>query len=213
MMQLPFTRAQFFEAFASYNHAVWPAQIVALIAALLCVALLFRPGAAAGRATSLALASLWAWAGLVYHWGFFTRINPAAWVFGGLFLAQALLFAWSGVATTRLRFSPIRGLRSATGVVLVGFALLAYPAIGYLIGERYPAAPTFGLPCPITLFTLGMLSFAQPPVPRVVFLVPLLWSAVGALAAFQLGVYQDLALLAAGAVAAVGFFQPPGAPG
>jgi hypothetical protein len=89
------------------------------------------------------------------------------------------------------------------------FALVLYPIIGYSVGHRYPNAPTFGLPCPTTIFTLGLLLFSVEPVSRRVFVVPLLWAAVGSLAAFQLGVAEDLGLLAAGiATVAVMLLSP-----
>lgn len=59
------------------------------------------------------------------------------------------------------------------------------------------------------VFTLGLLLFSVQPVARGVFIVPLLWAAVGSLAAFQLGVIEDLGLLAAGiATIAVMVFSP-----
>jgi hypothetical protein len=97
-------------------------------------------------------------------------------------------------------FRPAGGARGIAGGALIVFALVLYPAIGYALGHRYPAAPTFGLPCPTTIFTLGLLLFARPA-PRWVIVVPLLWAAVGSVAAFQLGVPEDLSLLAAGAMA------------
>jgi Na+/H+ antiporter NhaD/arsenite permease-like protein len=81
-MALPFTADQFFAVFASYNHAVWPAQCALLLLALIAVVLLLRPGAQSGVIVSTILAVLWAWIGIVYHLAFFSRINPAAYVFG-----------------------------------------------------------------------------------------------------------------------------------
>ena len=52
------------------------------------------------------------------------------------------------------------------------FAVLIYPARTYLMGHRYPAFPTFGLPCPTTLFTIGLLVFLVKPYPRSVLMVP-----------------------------------------
>jgi Acetyltransferase (GNAT) domain/Family of unknown function (DUF6064) len=73
-------------------------------------------------------------------------------------------------------------------------------------------APTFGLPCPTAIFTLGLLLFSVKPVARWVFIDPLLWAAVGSLAAFQPGVIEDLGLLAAGIVTiAVMVFSPAAA--
>lgn len=85
------------------------------------------------------------------------------------------------------------------GVALVVFALVVYPIWSWYAGHSYPYTPTFGLPCPTTLFTVGMLAFVVPSYPRSPLVVPVLWCFVGAQAAFLLGVSQDFALLVAGA--------------
>jgi hypothetical protein len=87
------------------------------------------------------------------------------------------------------------------GAVLIVYALVVYPVLGHLLGHRYPAAPTFGLPCPTTIFTFGVLLWARAPVPRVLVVVPMLWAALGAVAAMQLGVPEDFGLLVAGVTA------------
>lgn len=200
-MNLPFSQEQFFEIFARYNAAVWPAQIALNAAALACIALLFRADAAAGRWISGLLSFLWLWAAVAYHFAFFSDINPAAWLFGGVTFAGGLVFLWLGVLRGKLGFSFERDWRGLAGGALIAYALVVYPAVGYLVGHRYPAAPTFGVPCPTTIFTLGLLLFASPPVPRLAFLVPVLWAAVGSFAAFSLGVVEDFGLLAAGLIA------------
>ena len=189
-MSLPFSDAQFFEVFQRYNEAVWPAQLVLGLFALAAVALLFVPGG--GRAVSAILAALWAWMAIAYHFAFFRAINPAATLFGVVFLAGAAAFAWS-----RLRFGWPGVARGVFGIALIVYALAVYPVLGAMLGQQYPAAPTFGLPCPTTLFTAGVLLFLQPPYPRHVLIVPLLWTLVGASAAVLLRVPQDFALLAA----------------
>jgi hypothetical protein len=60
--------------------------------------------------------------------------------------------------------------------------------------------PTFGLPCPTTLFTIGVLAFLVVPHPRSPLAVPVLWCLIGFQAAFFLDVPQDLALLVAAAL-------------
>jgi Family of unknown function (DUF6064) len=62
--------------------------------------------------------------------------------------------------------------------------------------------PTFGLPCPTTIFTAGLLLLA-PPHSRSVAIVPIVWSLIGGSAAFVLGVTADYALPVAGGVLAV----------
>lgn len=67
-------------------------------------------------------------------------------------------------------------------------AMVVYPLLGALFGHAYMESPTFGLPCPTTIFTFGLLMFLVEPFPRLIFAVPILWAAVGSLAAFRLGV-------------------------
>jgi hypothetical protein len=191
---LPVTQEQFVGVFRVYNEAVWPAQAVLLALAVACVALVaLRKG---DRAVSAILAMMWLWMGVAYHAAFFSAINPGAWLFAAVFVAGAAVFAWVGVARHGLRFSP-RAPWAPMGWALLALALLLYPAAGYFSGQRYPELPTFGLPCPTTIFTLALLQFAQSP-PRRVFVVPLAWAAVGGSAAFVLGVPQDLMLPVAG---------------
>jgi len=198
MLALPFTTAEFYGVFARYNTSLWPIQLVLLALAVACLVVVAVP-ARGPRAIAWMLALLWAWMGVAYHFAFFAAINPAAWAFGALSLVGAAVFGWQAVRGT-LAFRWQRGWRSVAGAALVAYALVGYPALGWLLGARYPEMPTFGLPCPTTIFTLGILLFAVRPVPRVVFVVPLLWSCVGTVAAFALGVRQDLGLLVAAAV-------------
>lgn len=202
-MALPFTIDQFFGVFAAYNDAVWPAQLFLLGLAGLALVLVAFPRTWSGRAVSSILAFLWAWLALAYHLAFFASINPLAYLFAALSAAGALLFVWQGVARPNLRFQLARSARVAVGVALVVFALFIYPAWSVYSGHGYPAMPTFGLPCPTTLFTMGLLTFLVPPYPRSTLVVPVLWCLVGAQAAFVLGVWPDLGLLVAAAVGAV----------
>jgi hypothetical protein len=198
MMSLPITPDQFFAVLVQYNEAVWPWQVVLYAIALLCIGLLFSGLAWASRMISLLLAGLWLWMALAYHLAFFASINPAAWWFGILFLFGALLFDWFGVVNDRLQFHAAPGGWRIAGTVLLIIGLGIHPALSTLFGRHYPAAPTFGLPCPTTIFTIAMLLFLEAPAPRAIFVVPLTWSAIGTLAAIGLGIVEDLALLVAG---------------
>jgi Family of unknown function (DUF6064) len=196
-VSLPFTRAQFFDVFADYNAAVWPMQIALNGLAIVLVALVLVSPRHAGRAASLGLALLWCWLAMTYHLTFFWRINPAAPAFAALSLVAAGAFAWAG-ARARLRFRRGLRIRAVGGLALIVFALLVYPALDAWFGHRYPATPTFGLPCPTTLYTFGMLLLAADP-PKAVVVAPLLWAVIGSTAAFALGVTEDLALVLAAA--------------
>lgn len=196
-MSLPFSVAQFFDVFAAYNRAIWPVQVVLYALAFVVIVLLRRTTASNCRIISAILSFFWAWMAIIYHWVFFSAINPAARIFGALFLAQAVYFSIAGAIRGRLKFQVTGSWENWAGGALIAFALVAYPLLGLAAGERYPAFPTFGLPCPTTLFTLGTLLFLPRPLPRLAFAVPLLWAGIGSLATFQLHVFQDLSLLVA----------------
>jgi hypothetical protein len=81
---------------------------------------------------------------------------------------------------------------------LIVYGLLIYPLIGFTVGHGYFASPTFGVPCPTTIFTVGILHFTDLQFPRFILAIPLAWSAVGSFAAAFLAVPQDLGLSVAG---------------
>ncbi|MBX3605407.1 MAG: hypothetical protein KF788_09050 [Piscinibacter sp.] len=199
---LPFTHDQFLAVFAAYNEAAWPAPVVAyLVAAAVLLAIARRWPAAGGLAVG-ALALLWAWTGLAYHGLFFAAVNPAARLFAGAFVLQAvLLAAWGWRRPPELSFGG--GLQRGVGLALLVYATVLYPLLGLALGLRYPAMPTFGItPCPLTLFTFGLFLLARRPVPWWVLVIPLLWSLVGGSAAFLLQVPQDWVLLFSGVLTA-----------
>jgi len=200
-MQIPFSSEEFYGVFRDYNNAVWPAQVFLVALAVAATLLALSPQRASGVGVSAILGFLWAWIAFVYHLAFFTRISAPAYAFAIVCLAGSAVFIWQGVIRRRLKFSWVPGWRAVAGVALIVFSLVVYPTWSAFAGHRYPAAATFGLPCPTTIFTIGVLAFAVPPYPRSPLIVPLLWSFVGAQAAFLLGVPPDLGLIAAAAVA------------
>jgi len=197
-MNLPFTREQFLAAFADYNEAVWPMQIGLNALAVAVIMLIVIRRGHSDRAVCAILGALWAWIGIVYHLLYFRGINPAATFFSIAFLAGSAAFVWAGVIRGQLQFVCSETAHCAIGYALIVYAMLVYPMLSALLGHEYPAIPTFGLPCPTTIFTIGVLAFVRPPYPRYVLVVPLAWAFIGSQAAWLLGVYQDLGLMAAG---------------
>ena len=106
-MQLPFTKEQFFDLFAAYNVALWPALIALWIASVVVSVLLLWHRPPPDRWISALLGVHWAWSALAYHAAFFTRINPAAWLFAALFLGQAVLFVPRGHRAAALVVRPV----------------------------------------------------------------------------------------------------------
>lgn len=89
---IPFTVEQFLDVFARYNVAVWPAQIVLYAVALCAIGLALQRSSDFSRSIACLLSVLWFWSGVVYHLIFFSRVNRAAFIFGGLFIFQSCLW-------------------------------------------------------------------------------------------------------------------------
>ncbi|HEY7611262.1 MAG TPA: DUF6064 family protein [Alphaproteobacteria bacterium] len=196
---LPFGQDAFFALFEQYNRAIWPAQIGAYVLALAALTLAFRPRAGSGRVVAAILALAWAWNGAVYHLAFFATINFWADIFGALFIFEALLLLWTGVVRGKLAFRFRGDLASWIGLALAVFAMAVYPLIGWLLGHGWPRAPMFGVaPCPLTIFSMGLLLLAERRLPLHLLAIPVLWSLIGGTAAWFLGVTEDLALPVAG---------------
>ena len=105
-------------------------------------------------------------------------------------------------SSPQIDFQTIVGLAHAGWGLLI-FAWFICPAWTYLAGHRYPAVPTSGLPCPTTIFTIGLLAFLVAPYPRSPLFVPVLWCFVGSQAAFLFNVPPDPRLVVAGGVGIV----------
>ena len=202
-MQIPFSIEQFLGVFRAYNLGVWPAQIALYGLGLLLVVVALtgsRPARRWGVAGGLAV--LWTWMGAVYHLNYFVEINPAARGFGALFLTQAALWiAWAW-KTPALDFRPLSATRRLVGGSLLAYAFFVYPLLNVVFGHGYPEMPTFGLPCPTTIATFGLLSWATPTPPWFVWAIPVVWAFAGTSAAFSLGVPEDLGLAVAAILAA-----------
>jgi Family of unknown function (DUF6064) len=206
-MRLPFTKEEFFDLLAAYNSSLWPAVVALWVASALAFAWLVSSRRSHDRWISGLLAVHWVWSAIAYHVTFFTRINPAAWLFAVIYLLQAALFVWSGPIRGALSFRSSSTAWARVGWVLMVYALL-YPAITAVEHDSVTRIPTFGLPCPTTIFTAGALLLASSP-QRSLAIVPIIWSAIGGSAALLLGVSADYALPVAGAALALFAFQKP----
>lgn len=196
----PFTAEQFFAVFADYNAAFGPAAPIAYVVGAVAVAAVFFPTARSGGIILAIVAAMWLWTGVAYHWVHFAPINPAARLFGAAFVVQGgLLLSLAGGRGLRFGLGPHSVWRRGLASGLIAYAMIAYPLVGLWAGHEYSELPMFGVtPCPLTIFTFGLLLLAVDPVPGRLLAVPALWSLVGGSAAFLLGVAQDWMLPFAG---------------
>ncbi len=197
-MNIPFTVEQFFTVFKNYNEAIWPAQVMAYILGILVLVLVWRTGKISNRLIGGILAIFWIGMGIFYHIIHFSVINPAALIFGAVFILQGLLFLVLGTLLDKLSLRISAKPLPVIGACCVLYAMVIYPALGVFFGHVYPAAPMFGVaPCPTTIFTIGVLLWTTKPVPACLLIIPFLWSLIGMSAAIHLRVPQDYGLVVA----------------
>jgi hypothetical protein len=209
-MDLPFSRSEFLQVFATYNAAIWPLQLVAAGLGVFAVVLLFWRPTWADRAIAAILCTLWSVMAVGYHWIHFSTINRAAYAFGALFMLAALVFLVDGFIRGRMNFAIVRGFRGGFAAMMLIYALAVYPLLGLLVTHPYPETPLFGVaPCPTTIFTLGLMLLARHPRPWIPAALPLLWSVIGGSAALLLHVPQDFGLLVAAVMWVVGSLAQP----
>ncbi|MDK2833386.1 MAG: hypothetical protein PWP63_473 [Methanolobus sp.] len=200
-MNFPFTEEQFLNNFANYNSDVFPAQIFLYLLAGIALYLVSSKRTYSGRLISGILGFFWLWMGIIYYILYFSSINKPAYLFGFLFIFQASLFFKYGVLERKLSFRFSKDIFGLAGLAMILYGLIIYPVFGYSIGHVYPYQPTFGLPCPTTIFTFGLLLWIPEKVPKQLLAVPLLWSFVGFTAAFAFGILEDILLLVSGLTA------------
>ena len=201
-MDLPFTSDQFFGIFAEYNRSFWFVALALWVASAAALARAWRNPRQASGALTYLLAALWIWNAVAYHALLFTRINAAAWLFAGLFTLEGVLLFWA--ATRRRLESPsLTGPISGLGIALACYAL-AYPFFSFGIGHEYPEIPTFGVPCPTAILTIGVLLAVRGGPPLSLAVIPAAWAFIGGSAALLFGVWTDYMLLVAG-VSLVGY--------
>ncbi len=204
-MNVPFTQDQFFDVLGAYNSELWPFVLALWIVSVVVVIRLYRQPVSSGPIVTMLLAVHWAWTALAYHAAFFTTINPAASAFAAMSLLEAALLIWSGLLRHRLHWSAIRSRWQVVAWMLVVYGLL-YPVIARAEGHAFPRLPTFGVPCPTTILTIGLLIAADQPMPRLLAVIPITWAIIGGQAAFLFGVRTDLMLLASGIIMLVYIF-------
>jgi hypothetical protein len=156
-----------------HNEALWPAQVLALLAGgaiLLCV---FRPPVWSGRAVAGVLAVAWGWVAWSFLWGSYAAINWAAAYVAPVFALQALLLVSLG---TRLRWSFERSTRGLVGLGLFLYALVLHPFAGLILERSIRTAEVFGImPDPTAIATLGLVLMTSGRGAALLFVVPVAW--------------------------------------
>jgi len=194
-MKIPFTTEQFFNIFENYNLTIFPFQILILIIGFAGLFFLHSRKSYKNKVIGSYLGLLWIWIGVVYHIFFFTKINEAAYILGGVFILQGILILLNTFTNDKLTFNFESKAKDYFGYFFILFGLIIYPIIGYYVEGTISRTITLGLPCPSTIFTLGFFMLTNDKSPKYLLIIPTLWAVVGMSAAIQFGVYQDFMLI------------------
>jgi len=197
----------FYEMFGVYNRAVWPMPVVMYVLAVAAVVLAVKKTKRSDSFVSLIMGFFWLWGGIVFSLMYFGRFHPIGYFSALLFMFQGKVFVLNGLGVgvkPRVSFRFCSDGYGWVGALLVLYALVVYPLIGFATGHGYPGGPIFGTaPCPVTIFTIGMLCWTERKEPTVLFIVPILWGVCGILAVAAYGVFADIGLVVSGLVGIV----------
>lgn len=201
-LSAPAGPAEFLKILEQYNLAVWPAQFVLLLLAVVALGLVVRQKTKySDRLVAGIIAFLWLWTTVAFWYAQFAPVAGIGNILAAVFAVQAGIFLYVGVWHNALQFGFERDRYSLVGGLFVLYALIGYPILGVLIGHLYPQTPSLGMPCPITVFTFGMLLLTVRRVPKVVLVVPLIFAAgFGVFPPLNYGIYEDIGLVLAGIV-------------
>jgi hypothetical protein len=190
-MKIPFTTEQFFEIIEKYNKAIFPMQLIILLLGIITVIVLHSKTKSKNKIIGGFLGALWIWIGVVYHLVFFTEINKAAYVFGGIFILQGLLLLYETFFRRKLEFEFRGKIIDYIAYSFIILGIVIYPMLIFFLKDSFASTITLGLPCPSTILTFGFLMLAKPKLSKYILIIPALWTIVGTSAALNFGVYPD----------------------
>lgn len=200
---LMFSPRTYYRLFELYNLEVWPAHLVAAVAGIAALILVWRGGVGASRAIAAMLAVAWVWVAWAFLFSHYDAINWAGRYFAAGFLAEALLIGAWGVVAGRLALGPIGHAVDRVGFAVFLFALIGYPLIAPAAGRPWTQAEVFGLaPDPTAIATLGLLLTSRNGAVWLLGVLPGLWCAVSAATLWAM-VSSEALLPAAGLVVAI----------
>jgi len=203
----------FFDLIRSYNTAIWPMHVLTIVLGVAAAILALRKTRESDKIIAGILAFLWLWSGVVFFMIFFGSWTPTffglavpgfGYLSGALFIVQGAIFVSVGILRSSLSFKPTADVYGVIGTVLVVYAVVVYPVIGWATGHPYPGYPVFGTAaCPVAIFTVGMLCWTNRRMPQFTPIIPMIWGFAGILAVVAIKVWADAGLFVAGILGVV----------
>ena len=199
-MKRPFTFDEFLEMLERFNTDWWPTHVIMYTLAAVAIFLAIRKTRFSGSIVTAILSLFWIWVGYVFNLLYFSKLYHMAYLFVGLYVLEGIILAWVGIFRKNLSFSVRADLFGLTGGIMIIYALIGYPLVGYFTGRGPDHLLYTGMmPCPTAIFTLGMLLWTEKPLPKIVPVIPVVYALSG-FVPVKLGVVEDVGLVVAGIV-------------
>jgi hypothetical protein len=200
---LLFAPRTYWRLFELANAQVWPLQLPILVLGVAVLVWIARPRPWSDRAIAILMALAWAATGGWFIGTWYAPINWAAGYVVPVFLAQAVLFAWLGLARSRPLFAMRGRAADRIGFGLVVYAVVLHPLTAPLAGRPPGGAEIAGIaPDPTAIATLGLVALMPRGVAGWLMLVaPLLWCLVSGATLLTMEAWQGAVPLAALAIA------------
>ncbi len=190
----------FMKTIADYNSNTFLWQIVFYFIGVVVTGLLYnRPSERRKKTVKLYLAACYLWISVV----FFARYGSAEFhkgitaVYFGLI--SLLFFIDSFIGKIELQ----RNKRYDKLVLVLFVLFLLYPIVGLLLGRRFPEISMWLMPCPLTVFTITLLTSFLSAKEKWIYILPLLWALPGLPKSFLFNIQEDLILGIAGVAGVV----------
>jgi hypothetical protein len=202
-MSIPFTFDEFLEMLARFNTGWWPMHLVMYALAFASIYFAIRKTRWSAKVVTGILVFFWIWVGTVFNLLCFSRLYPMAYIFVVLYYLEGIILTWVGFVGKKLSYSVKADLFGVTGAIMIIYALIGYPLIGYVTGRGPDHLLYTGMmPCPTAIFTLGLLLWAEKPIPKIVFVIPVVYALTGFVPVI-LGIVEDIGLIAGGILTAI----------
>ncbi len=194
---LSFSLKEFLLVLESYNLDIWPLQIIAYVLILLVLFISLKPTKYSVKIVLVVLSFFWLFTGIVFCFIYWAPSHIFGYIFGFCCTVQGLLILYSVIKSDITISSPDK-LYRLIGLLFVLYAVIGYQVLGYYLDHNYPKFFAVGLvPCPTTIFTLGIFLIINKSIPIKYFIIPLMISLGGFLAAYN-GIYEDIGLVIVG---------------
>jgi hypothetical protein len=194
---LSFSLEEFLVVLESYNLDIWPLQIITYVLILLVLFISLTPTKYSAKIVSSILSLFWLFTGIVFCFIYWAPTHIFGYIFGICCTVQGLFFLYYLIRSD-ITIDPQDKSYKLIGILFVLYAIIGYQVFGYYLGHIYPKFFAVGLvPCPTTIFTIGVFLMMNTKIPIKYVAIPFVISLGGFLAAYN-GIYEDIGLIILG---------------